>query len=467
MKKTKIICTIGPSSHDLETLTRLAQEGMDVARLNFSHGDHGEKLEIIRRVRKVSEKLNKPIAILADIQGPKLRLGEIEGVREIRRDDTVILSTEPQKNDFPIQFDLSDMVQEGQRIFLNDGLVELVVQKIEGKRIVCDAMNEGWVSSHKGVNIPDTHFSQDVFTEKDHKDVVFAIESGVEYFALSFIQSADEVVRIKKFIKQNEGKQKVCVKIEKKEAIDNIEKIVDVSDVVMIARGDLAIETSAESVPVLQRKIVELCRKHQVPVVVATQMLESMMDNPRPTRAETSDVGHAVMSQVDAVMLSGESAAGKYPVHAVRVMKSVITSVENAPEYRQHVGVMWESIDPRLLQANSITAAAESLSYHVHAPVLAVASATGSTATSIASFRPAATIVAVTHDHFTQRQLNLVWGLYPVIVEPTKTSDAFWKAVGKEVLAKKHGKRGETIVMVGGGVVGVSGATDTIKVLKL
>lgn len=467
MKKTKIICTIGPASNTPEILTELMNAGMDVARLNFSHGNHEEKAANVKLIRSVAHTLNKPIAIIADIQGPKLRLGTIENRIEIQKGTGVTLSSSPTDTDLPLQFDLSEMVKKGHRIFVNDGLVELEVTEIHGERIITIAKNDGWVTSHKGINIPDTHFTKDVFTKKDRQDIEFSLDQQVEYIALSFVQSPEDVQEVKEFIKKRESNTKICVKIEKNEAIEHLAEIIKLSNAIMIARGDLAIETSASQVPVLQQRIIRLCREYQKPVIVATQMLESMIENPRPTRAEASDVGYAVMNQVDAVMLSAESAAGKYPVRAVQVMHDIILSVEKTPEFRQYVKVNWEHIDIHSLQSNAITSSAASLAYKLKTDLLAVATSKGDTAFNIASFRPNAHIVAVTHDTLTQNQMSLVWGLQPILIKPTATSDSFWEAIAEQILKNKIGNTGDTVVMIGGTAVGVSGATDTIKVIKL
>jgi pyruvate kinase len=467
LKRTKIICTIGPASNTEQVLAELMEAGMNVARLNFSHGNHVEKKEIIEHIRSVSKKLGNSIAIIADLQGPKLRLGEIEGELQIHKDDTIILSSTSGQEKLPMQFDLSGMVKPGQRIFLNDGLVELVVNEIKNKDIITTAKNAGWVSSHKGVNIPDTHFTKNIFTPKDAEDLRFAIENNVEYIALSFVQTPGDVLHVRKYIDDAKSSTKIIVKIEKNEAIENLEEIIRATDAVMIARGDLAIETSAAQVPILQQQIIRLCREMQKPVVVATQMLESMINNPRPTRAEASDVGHAVLSQVDAVMLSAESAAGKYPVQAVSVMHEIILSVENNPEFKHYIKVNWSHIAHEYLQSNAISSSASSLTFKLKAELLAVATSKGRTAVNIASFRPDALIVAITHDEKTKNQLALVWGLHPFVIGPTKDSDSFWEEIGKVILKNKLGKTNDKVVMVGGTKVGVSGATDTIKVITL
>ncbi len=440
---------------------------MDVARLNFSHGSHEEKIEVINHIRKVSDQTHHPIAIIADLQGPKIRLGKLEGEQIIKKGEMIVLSSVPAQDKLPLQFDLTQMVKKGHRIFINDGLVELEVTDIQGKDIITIARTSGWVSSHKGVNIPDTHFSQEIFTEKDREDLEFALERNIEYIALSFVQTPDDLQKVRTFIKARDGATKIIVKIERKEAIDNLEGIIKAADAVMIARGDLAVETDPANVPILQQRIIKLARQMQRPVIVATQMLESMVNNPLPTRAEASDVGHAVMSQVDAVMLSAESAAGKYPVQAVKVMRNIIQSVEKTPEFSQYIKVDWEHIDIAKLQSNAITSSAASLSYKLHAPLLAVATSKGGSAVSIASFRPKATIVAIAHDEQVRNQLNLVWGLYPFVIKPTKTSDTFWDEIAKQIRHEKLGEKDDKVVMVGGTQVGVSGATDTIKVVTL
>lgn len=466
-KKTKIICTIGPSSQTPEVLTELVQAGMNVARLNFSHGNHEEKIKIIKSIRDVSRKLQTPIGMIADIQGPKLRLGKLEKRLEVQKGMGLSFSSEPSDTDIPLQFDLSEMIKKDHRMFINDGLVELEVTEVHGKRILAVVKNDGWIDSYKGINIPDTHFTKDIFTRKDREDLDLAIKQNLEYVALSFVQTPEDVLNVKEYLKSKKSDMKICVKIEKSEAIEHIEQIVQVSNAIMIARGDLAIETSASQVPILQQQIIRLCREHQKPVIVATQMLESMIDNPRPTRAEASDVGYSVMNQVDAVMLSAESAVGKYPVRSVRVMHDIIMAVENSPEFKQYVKVNWEHIEAQYLQTNAITSSAASLSYKLKADLLAVATSKGGTAFNIASFRPNAHIAAVTHDELTQNQLCLVWGIQPLLIKPTSTSDLFWDAIAKEILNKKIGKKDEKVVMIGGTAVGVSGATDTIKVVTL
>lgn len=467
MKRTKIVCTIGPASGDYKTLKDLALAGMDVARLNFSHGTQKEKVEHIKLIRQISEELNKPIAIIGDLQGPKIRLGEIAGIRGIKKGERIRLSLNPIEDELPMQFDLSPFVKRSQRIFLNDGLVELKVTGLSGKTIETIAGNSGWVSSHKGVNIPDTHLKGASFTDKDATDAEFALKNGADYLSVSFIQTLEDLRTVKKLIKKFSSKAQVIVKIEKAEAVNNLEKIIPETDAVMVARGDLAIETKLELVPLIQQKIVRLSRQNKKPVIVATQMLESMIENPRPTRAEVSDVANAVLDQVDAVMLSAESASGKYPVEAVLTMQHVINSIEENLDYKHYIKINWEQVSEEELPFNAIASSAASLAYRIGAKVIVSATATGNSAKRLSSFRPGSDIVAVTHDLTTSNQLALVWNVNPLIVKPSKDSDTFWRNITAALKENKFVEKKDKAVLVGGSIVGVSGATDTIKVVTI
>lgn len=467
-RKTKIVCTIGPSSWDYRTMKNMAMAGMDVVRLNMSHGTQAEKLEQISSARQISKELNKPIAVFADLQGPKLRLGKIEGLKLIKSGETVKISTDSEnETEIPIQFDLTPFIKAGDRMFLNDGIIELKVTSVNGKTISARAQNSGYISSNKGVNVPDTNLKGASFTKKDEEDTVFALKAGVDYIALSFVQTASDITPVKRLISQHKSKAKIIVKIEKKEAIENLEEIVKESSVLMVARGDLAIETNNAQVPIYQEKIINLCRQYQKPVIVATQMLESMTENPRPTRAEVSDVANAVLDQVDAVMLSAESASGKYPVEAVETMRNIISSVESHPDYHHLINIGWKDLNKEDLSFMAIASSAVSLAQRVGAKAIVTGTATGKTAKITSSFRPSAKIIAVTHDEQTKSQLSLVWGTEPMIVRPTANFNLFYDHVMTELM-KNHGlKKGDIVVIVIGTTAGVSGTTNTIKVASL
>jgi pyruvate kinase len=466
--KTKIICTIGPASSDMESLEMLATEGMDACRLNFSHGSWKEKEIVIKNIRNVSKKLDKHIAIIADLQGPKLRLGSFEGVRELEKGEDVVLSTIAEKGQIPLQFDLSKYMKEGERIFINDGLVELVVNNTAYNKIYATALNSGWITSNKGVNVPDSDIIIDTFTKKDEKDAQFAIDNGVDYLALSYILNAEDVKTAKKLVDKSNEKTGIIAKIEKLQAVENLEAIVEVCDAVMVARGDLAVETSPARVPLLQQKIIKISRHLHKPVIVATHMLESMTVNPRPTRAEASDVANAVLTQVDAVMLSAETAVGKYPVESVKTMKEIIFQVEEDKEFKRYIRTDWEKITPEKINITAITSSASSLAYKLRSRVIAVATASGKTAVIVSASRPDAKIAGITHDVKTANLLSVVWGVVPFVVEPTNSSDEFWPKIANTLISTKLAKKGENIVAIGGSkLIGVSGATDTIKVIKL
>lgn len=333
MKNTQIICTIGPSSWDADTMEKLAREGMDIARLNFSHGTHKEKAEQIRNIQAISKKLNIDLKIIADLQGPKLRLGKIEGERLVKEGEVIKLSINPAVGEIPLQFDLSSYVKKDQQILLNDGLVEVVILDVQDKTIIAKVQNNGFISSNKGINVPSSNLSIPALTEKDLIDLGFVLKQEVDFVALSFVQSAKDVEQAHDLIKKYQSQAQIIAKLEKSQAMENLEEIIKASDAIMIARGDLGIETELPGVPLLQKKIIRMCRQHSKFVIVATHMLESMTENPRPTRAEVSDVANAVFDQADAVMLSAETATGKYPVESVRMMASIIQSVESDEEF--------------------------------------------------------------------------------------------------------------------------------------
>lgn len=463
-RKTKIVCTIGPSSWDYQVMKKLASAGMDVVRLNMSHGSHEEKAEQIKSARRISDELNKPIAVFADLQGPKLRLGIIDAVKQITTGERVELSIAPDDQELPIQFDLSSFVKKGDRLFLNDGLIALVITEVKGKILVGKALNSGIVSSNKGINVPDTNLKGASFTKKDAADAIFALEHGVDYIALSFVQTVEDIKPIRKLIEEHNPKVKIIVKVEKKEAIDNIEAIVKEADAVMVARGDLAIETNNAQVPIYQEKIINLCRQYRKPVIIATQMLESMTENPRPTRAEVSDVANAVLDQVDAVMLSAESASGKYPVESVEQMRRIIESVESHPDYHHEIKIHWVNLTLEEREQMAIATSAASLGEKVSAKAVVTGTATGRTAKITSAFRPEAKIIAVTHDETTKNQLALIWGVEPIIVRPTVNFNLFFDHVMEEI-KQNHGlKKGDKVVLVIGTTAGVSGTTNTIKV---
>ena len=447
-------------------MANLIKNGVNVCRLNFSHGNLAQKKEAIDLIRRVSAKLKISVAILADLPGPKIRLGEIDGIFKIKKGDILTFGMNGQTH-LPIQFDFSKDVQEGQKMYLNDALVALTILKTKDDVVTAKALNNGWVTSKKGINLPETVFKSETFTKDDRESAIFAIKENCDFIAISFVQSSKDVKPLRELLDKSNSKIKIISKIETPYAVTNIEELVQDSDAIMIARGDLAIETSPAEVPLIQQKIIVLSRQYQKPVIVATQMLESMIDNPRPTRAEASDVANAVLSQVDAVMLSAESASGNFPVETVKTMSSIIEAVEANPEYKRYIKINWEKINLNDLEYNAIVSAGASLAYRLRSPLIGVATLTGKTARQLSSFRPSAIIAAMTQEETTTRQLALSWGVLPIFVSKDENPKPLSKIMVDEIKRKRITKKGSTVVLIWGSNTWVTGTTDTIKTVKI
>jgi len=461
-KRTKIVATIGPSTNDPDVLYRLIESGANCLRFNFSHGTHEERLQQTSWIRSASEKLGKPVAIMQDVQGPKVRLGDFEGTIAIKAGQQLTFA---HKGDYaatghiPMQYDLSKKVQPGERLYLFDGKVRTTITGIEDGLVHAVAANDGEIVKRKGMNLPDTDFKGDILTEKDLEDIRFGATQDFDYVAVSFVQTAADIEHVRSILQSLGSTAKIIAKIETKLAIDNIEAIVQAVDVVMVARGDLGVETPLETVPVVQRRVTALCRKYAKPVIVATQMLVSMVDHPEPTRAEVSDVATAVFTGADAVMLSEETANGKYPLEAVQVMKRVVTYTEQhaAAEVPHTSG--YEQGVPHAV-ANAVIAMADK----IDARAILVETTSGATVQRITALRPHVPVIAVTNEVRTAQQLALVYGVKSYF-RPAKSG------ILAEVAAwlQQHlvFKPGDAVVMVSGQSSGVSGTTDTIKVRVL
>ncbi len=466
MKRTKIVATIGPASQNEKVLSDLIKNGVNVCRLNFSHGNLTQKKEAIDLIRKVSNKLKISVAILADLPGPKIRLGEIDGVFKIKKGDVLTFGMNG-KTHLPIQFDFSNDVKAGQKMYLNDALIALTILKTENGVITAKALNSGWVTSKKGINLPETVFKSETFTKDDRESALFAIKENCDFIAISFVQSSKDVKPLRDLLNKSNSKIKIISKIETPYAVTNIEELVQDSDAIMIARGDLAIETSPAEVPLIQQKIIVLSRQYQKPVIVATQMLESMIENPRPTRAEASDVANAVLSQVDAVMLSAESASGNFPVETVKTMSAIIEAVEANPEYKRYIKINWEKINLNDLNFNAIVSASASLSYRLKSPIIGVGTVSGKVARQLSSFRPSSEIIAFTHNETIARQLHLSWGVMPLVIDDKFESQSFDKVMVETIKKNKVTRKGSTAILIWGSKIGASGTTDTIRVVKI
>ncbi len=472
MLRVKIVCTIGPASREMAVLRQIAA-GMNMARLNMSHGTHEYHAETIERVRIISEEIQKPIAILADLQGPKLRTGKMqEGGVALEKDAQLILTTEniigvPGR--VPIQYkDLPKNVQPGERILLDDGMLELEVIDKNETEIVTRVVLNGILQSNKGMNLPDASLDIPALTQKDLDDVKFALDHQVDWIALSFVRKAQEVIDLKGIIQSNSTFGRaipVIAKIEKPDAVRNIDAIIEASDAIMVARGDLGIETSPETVPTVQKQIITKCHAAAKPVITATQMLDSMIRNPRPTRAEASDVANAVLDGTDAIMLSGETASGQYPV------ESVTTMVKIAEEAERLMATMRNRMpfsEPRIFTAaGAICHAAVFTANETKARAIIAPTISGATARLMASFRPEVPLIAVTPSPMVQRQLALFWGTYPLLTKRLSNTDEVVTDAINVAQARGFVGEGDTVVLTAGVVGNVRSATNLLMVRRI
>ena len=461
-KRTKIIATVGPSTNNYKAIHSMIVSGANGLRLNFSHGTEDERVQQIDWIRKASKSFGKPVAIIQDLQGPKIRLGDFEGIINVRTGQTLQFKYKAdyqRSGMIPVQYDISKKVKRGEKLYLYDGKVRGVITTVKDGIVYARMENDGILIKRKGMNLPDTDFAGDIITTKDKKDIAFGSTLDIDYVALSFVQTADDVRTLKRLLKNLGSKSKIIAKIETTTAINNIEEIVDTADAIMIARGDLALETLPESVPLLQRKIIGLGIKYKKPTIVATQMLASMTEIPEPTRAEVSDVATAVIVGADCVMLSDETANGKYPIEAVRVMKRVVTYTESNPVVRAQFP---EEED--LARQTAISSAIIDLSEKLSAKAIVAETKSGATAIQIASYRPQIPIIAVTSDIKIAQQLAIVYGTKSYVRPVDKlaaTKLTNWLRQ-KRVLKDK-----DIVVTASGKYPGVVGTTDTIKVRVL
>lgn len=461
-KRTKIVATIGPASSSPEVLEAMAMAGMNVVRLNMSHGDHSQHEEVIRLTRQISKKLAKPLAVLVDLQGPKIRLGKLPDTGIKLQEGEIIKFRYGDKyaeNVLPVQYDLSKHVKPGQPLYLRDGMIEAEIKSIHEGIISAETLNEGTVYSKQGINLPDTNMAGDIFTEKDLHDIKFAATHDVDYVALSFVQTGLDIERLKQRLQDLRSEALIIAKIETKAAIEHIDSIVENADAIMVARGDLAIEIGPERVPVIQRKLVQLGQIKEKPVIVATQMLESMINSPQPTRAEVSDVAAAVAQGTDAVMLSAESATGKYPVETIKLMKRVVL-------YNEHSRVLSISRqeESRPPSRDAISLAVITLAKQTGARLILAETSTGRIARHIVSFRPEILVLGVTHSVRTYNQLALVWGTRSYLIQNAATAHAEMIATLK---AEHNINAGDVIIRTSGSHVGISGKTNTIQIEKI
>jgi pyruvate kinase len=473
--RTKIIATIGPASQAAETLVRMIQAGMDVVRLNFSHGTHEIHKLVLENVREACRRTGEPISILQDLSGPKIRTGLLE-------EPTVTLKTGEQ-----VTFTIDDIrgteklvsttykrlpqdVRIGDTILLDDGRIKLRVASKTEKEVTCDIVNGGILAEKKGMNLPGVKVSVASFTEKDVEDLRFGLANDIDYVALSFVRTADDIRQLREVIIKEVQKGKrvpIVAKIEKPEAVENIDSIIAETDALMVARGDLGVELAPEDVPLVQKMIVRKCNEAGVPVIVATQMLESMIGNPRPTRAEANDVANAVLDGADAVMLSGETSIGAYPVEAVQTMDRIIRKAEE--QHRDHLDIAKRPSNPEHISFDAVGRAACVIAEQVNAKVIVTVTHSGFSAINTAKFRPKARIIAVTAREKILRRLNLVWGVHGLIVPDIEAEDTdrALKRINEELLNAGIIQRGDYVVTTVGIPLFARGSTNTIKVEKV
>ena len=463
-KRTKIVCTIGPASSSPEMLAAMIRAGMNVARLNFSHGTYEAHAEMIRRIRETADEVGETVAILQDLQGPKIRVGVLppEGV-VLRSGSNVVFTTGEASVDglrLPVTYErLHEDVKAGERILLDDGLLSAKVREVRGRDVVCEVIDGGTLTSHKGVNFPDSALMISSVTEKDKADLAFGVAQGVDFVALSFVRSAEHVREVRELLRSAEAAAgarhetpiRIVSKVEKREAVEAMQEIIEVSDAIMVARGDLGIEMPAERVPIVQKQLVSACRKASKPVIVATQMLDSMIRNPRPTRAEVSDVANAVIDHADAVMLSGETAGGAHPLEAVETMARIVRETEASA---------FDDLDVehRRGDASSIGEAvseiANVLVRDVDVKLVLVASPQGDLGRLVSRFRPELPIVVATDQPRVLRQLALSWGVFPILRPRASNAEDFLRSAAETLKVSGVAAGGDKIVVVGGDPVG-------------
>lgn len=468
MRKTKIVCTIGPASENPEMLEKLMQSGMNVARLNFSHGTHEEHKTRIENIKRTRDKLGKHIPIMLDTKGPEVRLGTFKkGSEEIFSGEKFTLTTRDVKGDNTIveisYKALPEEVKIGTRILIADGLIELTVIDKNDTDVICQVVNGGIISDRKNVNVPGATSKLPAITQKDISDINFGIDNDIDFIAASFIRKVSDVLEIRKLLEERKAYNiQIIAKIENQEGVDNCDEILKVSDGLMVARGDLGVEIPTEDMPLVQKLLISKANALGKPVITATQMLESMIRNPRPTRAEVTDIANAILDGTDAVMLSGETAAGKYPVEAVSTMAAVAERTEKALDYRKKM--QKADTEDTVTVTNAISFASCAAATDLGASAIITPTQSGSTARMVSKYRPKAPIIAATPNKKVSRELNLSFGVYPVIVEPTDSTDEMIQhSVDRALEAGLIGS-GDLVVITAGIPVGVAGTTNLIKV---
>lgn len=470
--KTKIVCTLGPASRDRETVRALIRGGMDIARVNFSHGTRESHAETIRRVREIAEEEAAVVAVLADLQGPKLRIGRLDEPIDLRPGDWVAFTTLPADgSDHVVPLPHSDVIDAsrvGDRLLLDDGSIEVEIREVRPDVLVGRVFVGGRLSSRQGVAAPGGALGVAALTEKDRADARFAVETGVDFVALSFVRTAEDLAELRSLLDESPAGRdiEIVAKIERSEAIGRLDEILRAADAVMVARGDLGVETSPQRVPVLQKEIIRACNRRGIPVITATQMLQSMVDAPRPTRAEASDVANAILDGSDAVMLSAETAVGRYPTDAVAMIRKISAIAEREMPSRESAADSAPG-DRSYRVTSAIGRATVRVAEEIDAALIVTSTWSGYTARQVARERPRCPIVAVTPQETTLRRLALVWGVTPVLVPPSDSTDTLLERIGRRLRERGEVRPGDTVVVTGGIPTGGEGKTNFIKVHRV
>lgn len=468
MRKTKIICTLGPAIDDYEKLKEMVENGLDCCRLNFSHGTHEEQLVRIERIKKLRNDIKKPLPILLDTKGPEIRLRDFKNKK-------VLLTTNQEftlTNNFDDLGDeshigltypnLADYVKPGNKILIDDGHVGMEVVRIDGRNVVCKVLNDGEVSNHKSINIPNVIVDMPYLSDVDKSDIIFGVENDIDYVAASFVRRKQDVIDLRKLLNDNGGNEvKIIAKIENTEGVKNIDDIIDIADGVMVARGDLGVEIPFKMLPGVQKDMISKCYRSGKIVVTATQMLDSMQHSPRPTRAEVSDVANAIYDRTSCIMLSGESAAGQYPVEAVSTMQDIALCTESNISFTERFTQYQLNLGDGIL--SSICNSAVAASFQIKAKAIICVTIHGVTAQMLSAYRPECPIIAITVDPKAYRQLALAWGVYPVAAEMKSSTDELFLYAAEKASETGLVNKGDRVIIIGGSIIGC-GITDTMKI---
>jgi len=467
MRRTKIVCTLGPSTDKEEVLRNLMKNGMNVARMNFSHGTHEEQKARLDMIKKLREELNLPVAALLDTKGPEIRIGDVEGGKlELKPGQEFTLTTEEmlgtEKKVTITYKELYKDVEPGDSILIDDGLIGMEVVRIDESDIVCRVKNGGFISNHKGVNVPGVELNMPFVSPKDLADIVFAVEQDYDFIAASFTRTAEDIMEIRKILQAHGGEKiHIIAKLENKQGVKNCEDILRVADGIMIARGDMGVEIPLEEVPVIQKELIRKAMHMGKPVITATQMLDSMMKNPRPTRAETSDVANAIYQGTSAIMLSGETAAGKYPIEALKTMVKIARRTEADVEYNQQFSVRTKGDTTNVTTA--ISHATCMTAIDLNAKAIIAVTRSGNTARMVSKYRPGCQIIACTPDERTWRQLNMVWGVAPILTKEEYSMEILLLHATEAAEENGYVKEGDVVVLTVGVPLGRSGNTNLLK----